>query len=226
MNRYLLDTNIIVFLILGETDDVSKDVSSILEDYSNLLYTDTIVISEILQLVRIGKLKLPKKYKNGNMKIIRAIENDFRIEIKPYTRQHSETLAGLNIPDDHNDPFDHAIIAHTIAEKLVLISSDTQFEQYTKQKLKFVFNERYFRTQLAEIALYREIGSWWEAKEDANEIDIVAISLEKNKALAIEVKRQKKHFRSTIFTEKVERLQQIVLPKYKIERLCLSLEDM
>jgi PIN domain nuclease of toxin-antitoxin system len=76
MNRYLLDTNIVIFLISREWDDISKDVGVILEDYTNLLYTSTIVISELLQLVRIGKIKF-KRYKN-NMEIIRAIENDFR----------------------------------------------------------------------------------------------------------------------------------------------------
>jgi PIN domain nuclease of toxin-antitoxin system len=121
-------------------DEISKDVSAILEDAYNLLFTNTVVISEILQLMRIGKLKF-KKYKN-NMEVIQAIENDFHIEIKPYTRQHSETLAKLDVAQDHNDPFDHAIIAHAIAEKLTLLSSDAQFEHYTKQKLKFVFNQR------------------------------------------------------------------------------------
>jgi AAA+ ATPase superfamily predicted ATPase len=86
--------------------------------------------------------------------------------------------------------------------------------------------ERYFRTKMAESALYREIGSWWEAKDDTNEIDIVALSLEKNKALAIEVKRQKDRFRPTIFAKKVERLEQTALQKYKIERYCYALNDM
>ena len=86
--------------------------------------------------------------------------------------------------------------------------------------------ERYFRTKLAESGLYREIGSWWEIKGNLNEIDIVALSLEKNKALAIEVKRQKDRYRPTIFAEKVERLKQIVLPNYEIETYCLSMEDM
>jgi len=86
--------------------------------------------------------------------------------------------------------------------------------------------ERYFRAKLAESALYREIGSWWEAKGNRNEIDMVALSLEKNKALAAEVKRQKDRYRPTIFAEKVERLKQIVLPGYKIQICCLSLEDM
>ena len=86
--------------------------------------------------------------------------------------------------------------------------------------------ERYFRTKLAESGLYREIGSWWEAKGNLNEIDIVALSLEKNSALTIEVKRQKDRYRPTIFAEKVERLKQTVLPNYEIETSCLAIEDM
>ena len=86
--------------------------------------------------------------------------------------------------------------------------------------------ERYFRTKLAESGLYREIGSWWEAKGNLSEIDIVAISMEKNKAVAVEVKRQKDRYRPTIFAEKVERLRQLVLPEYEIENCCLALEDM
>jgi AAA+ ATPase superfamily predicted ATPase len=86
--------------------------------------------------------------------------------------------------------------------------------------------ERYFRTKLAESGLYREIGSWWEAKGNLHEIDIVALLLEKNKALAVEIKRQKDRYRSTLFAEKVERLKQVVLPNYKIESCCLALEDM
>jgi len=86
--------------------------------------------------------------------------------------------------------------------------------------------ERYFRTKLAENGLYREIGSWWEAKGNFNEIDIVALTLDKNKALAVEVKRQKERFRPTLFAEKVEQLRQVVLPNYEIENCCLTLDDM
>jgi len=86
--------------------------------------------------------------------------------------------------------------------------------------------ERYFRTKLAESGLYREIGSWWETKGSPYEIDIVALSLEKNKALSIEVKRQKERYRPTIFAEKIERLKQTVLPNYEIEACCWAIDDM
>lgn len=86
--------------------------------------------------------------------------------------------------------------------------------------------ERYFKQKLAESYLYRDIGSWWELKGNAYEIDIVALCLEKDKALAVEVKRQKKNYKPELLDKKVEHLKQKVLPHYTIEKKCLSLEDM
>ena len=86
--------------------------------------------------------------------------------------------------------------------------------------------ELYFKQQMAETFQYRDIGSWWELKDGQNEIDIVALKLEKNKAVAIEVKRQKKNFKPELLRQKVEHLKKKVLPRYEIEMKCLSLEDM
>lgn len=86
--------------------------------------------------------------------------------------------------------------------------------------------ETYFKQKFAESMKYRVIGSWWEPKGAQNEIDIVALDLEKNKALAVEVKRNKKNFKEELFLAKVEHLKNKVLPNYTIETLCLSLEDM
>jgi len=86
--------------------------------------------------------------------------------------------------------------------------------------------EAYFKQQFAESLQYRAIGSWWEPKGSQNEIDIVALSLEKNKAVVAEVKRNKKNFREEQFLSKVEQLKNKVLSNYAIETICLSLEDM
>lgn len=86
--------------------------------------------------------------------------------------------------------------------------------------------ERYFKQQFAESFQYRAIGSWWEPKGNQNEIDIVALKLEKNQAVAAEVKRQKKNFKPEFLAAKVEHLKNKLLPKYQIDRVCLSLEDM
>ena len=86
--------------------------------------------------------------------------------------------------------------------------------------------ERYFKQQFVESFQYRAIGSWWEPKSNQNEIDIVALKLEKNQAVAAEVKRQKKNFKPELLAKKVEHLKNKLLPKYQIETVCLSLEDM
>ena len=86
--------------------------------------------------------------------------------------------------------------------------------------------ERYFKQQFAESFQYRAIGSWWEPKGNQNEIDIVALKLEKNQAVIAEVKRQKKNFKPELLAAKVEHLKHKLLPKYKIETVCLLLEDM
>ncbi len=86
--------------------------------------------------------------------------------------------------------------------------------------------ELYFKQQFAESFQYRAIGSWWEPKDNQNEIDIVALKLEKNQAVVAEVKRQKKNFKPDLLAAKVQHLKHKLLPKYRIETVCLSLEDM
>jgi AAA+ ATPase superfamily predicted ATPase len=86
--------------------------------------------------------------------------------------------------------------------------------------------ERYFKQQFAESFQYRAIGTWWEPKGNQNEIDIVALKLEKNQAVVAEVKRQRKNFKSELLEKKAEHLKQKLLPKYQIETAYLSLEDM
>lgn len=140
MSRYLLDTNIVIFLLLSELDNISDEIKNILTDSNNLLYTSSISAVELLQLHRIKKIQI-KKYKTAT-DLYNAIEDEFYIKILPFAKQHVETLSKLKIADNHNDPFDHSIISHAITEQLILISSDRKFEEYTAQKLNFLFNKR------------------------------------------------------------------------------------
>lgn len=86
--------------------------------------------------------------------------------------------------------------------------------------------EIYFKQQMAESMNFRAIGSWWQPHNNQNEIDIVALRMEKNQAVAVEVKRQKKNFKPETFATKVDHLKNKLLPGYKIETACLTLEDM
>ena len=95
---------------------------------------------ELIQLFRIGKIKLKKGEKINN--IHSYIDNEYGIEIMPFTQKHTETMSNLIVPEGHNDPLDHAIISQAIKEKYTLISSDNKFKAYEKQNLKFIFNKR------------------------------------------------------------------------------------
>ena len=91
MNRYLLDTNIIIFFITNRfKDDVSSDIKSILQDYNNILHTSSVSVLELLQLCRIGKVKLSKGVKPEQLTTI--IEKDFNIKIQPFTLQNLRPL--------------------------------------------------------------------------------------------------------------------------------------
>ena len=86
--------------------------------------------------------------------------------------------------------------------------------------------EEYFKQKLAESFQYRAIGSWWDTRNGQDEIDIVALKLEKRQAVVAEVKRQKKNFKPELLAAKVEHLKRKLLSKYQIEMICLSLESM
>ncbi|MDE5842942.1 MAG: ATP-binding protein [Muribaculaceae bacterium] len=88
--------------------------------------------------------------------------------------------------------------------------------------------EKWFRLKMMESHEYSDIGSWWERKKgkDANEIDIVALSVDGKTAVVAEVKRQKRNYDHNQFMEKVERIKTSILSKYKIETRLYTLEDM
>lgn len=141
MSRYLLDTKILVFLVSGQLDNISEETRDILDDYNNQLYTSSISVTELVQLYRIKKIQQSKMFKTSS-EMVYVIEKDFFIKILPFSKEHIKKLTTIKISEGHNDPFDHAIIAHSITEKLTLISSDRRFKEYIPQKLKFAFNKR------------------------------------------------------------------------------------
>jgi len=136
--RYLLDTNILVFLLLNQ-EELSPRARAIVKDYSNLLYTSSVCIVELLQLYRIRKVE--QVYKTTDA-LLCALTKELYVEVLPFGKRQINTLMKLSIAPGHNDPFDHAVISHAIADRLTLISSDRKFEQYQSQRLSFVFNKR------------------------------------------------------------------------------------
>lgn len=140
MKRFLLDTNILIFLVRGDKDEISAEVKQIIEDFNNCLETSSVSLIELTQLYRIGKIKL----KRGQCieDILNILKESIGVSISGFAEKHSYTLSNLDTIEGHNDPFDHAIISHAITDRYTLISSDSKFKHYKNQRLNFVYNRR------------------------------------------------------------------------------------
>lgn len=139
--RYLLDTNIFLFLA-SDPDSLSNDVKAIIEDYGNEFYMSAESMRELVVGYRKKKFST-KRWKTPEA-MLRSITNDFNIWILPLKEEHMITMSNLTINEaqEHNDPSDHVIIAHAITEGLTLISSDEKFPFYIKQGLDLILNEK------------------------------------------------------------------------------------
>ncbi|GHS97671.1 hypothetical protein FACS189421_04880 [Bacteroidia bacterium] len=138
--RYYLDTNMLLFILSENKDDISIPVAGILSDYSNQFFTSSVCITELIFLHKNGKVKF-KRYKS-ELDILRELTDTYGIDTVYFNRYHLAVYTNLKIIEGHKDPNDHAIIAQAISDKIPLISSDTKFKDYISQNLDFVFNKR------------------------------------------------------------------------------------
>ena len=141
--KYYLDTNILVFIILGQDDDLSRDVRALLADYGNFFMTSTVCMQELVYLVQAGKIEMPKgtDTRRAAQFAVNAVI-DWGVEIVPASMRHIETLAELPLYDDHHDPNDRLIVAQAIADHTALVSSDRKLARYVRHGLDFVRNIR------------------------------------------------------------------------------------
>ena len=139
--RYLIDTNIIVYII-SDPDSLDNDVKAIISDPDNTLYTSAESAKELVIAYR-NKGLLTKRWGKAE-DMLNSIEDEYGIYIRPINREHIHTYArlSLNTRQGHRDPSDHVIISHAITEHMPLISSDTRFGYYRAQGIDFIYNKR------------------------------------------------------------------------------------
>jgi PIN domain nuclease of toxin-antitoxin system len=133
----MIDTNIFLFVI-QERDKLSGDVWDILNDYENKIYISSESVKEIILLLRAGRIEMPiwKTTKD----IFSSIE-DWGFIVDYIKKEHILALGKIEPVYGHNDPYDHAIMAHAITNKITLISSDGKMRFYQNQGLNFIWNK-------------------------------------------------------------------------------------
>ncbi|GHT65033.1 hypothetical protein AGMMS50239_23890 [Bacteroidia bacterium] len=137
--RYLIDTNILIRLF-NDHDAISKDIWNIFDDSENLIHVSAVSLQEIYLLLQNKKIDA-KQWKKPR-DVFEYIENELFFAIKYVQKEHLITFADIVPAEGHNDPSDRMIIAQAITEQIPLISSDTKFHHYRKQKLDFIFNDK------------------------------------------------------------------------------------
>ncbi|HYI81405.1 MAG TPA: type II toxin-antitoxin system VapC family toxin [Thermoleophilaceae bacterium] len=120
MKRLLLDTNVAVWLLLGDRDAVSSEAQHALSDERNSISLSAVSVWEIAIKRSLGKFQIDSGWGQALTRL------DF--DPMPVTSQHAEHVEHL--PWHHRDPFDRLLVAQAALEDHVLLSADAQMTDY------------------------------------------------------------------------------------------------
>lgn len=119
MNRYLLDTHILIWW-LYDVPQLNVSMRNIIANENNDIIVSVASVWEIEIKRNLGKLVIDENYFNA------IEENGFTL--LPIFASH--TLAIRTLPDIHKDPFDRILIAQAKCEQLILLTQDSIIPRY------------------------------------------------------------------------------------------------
>ncbi|OJW47964.1 MAG: twitching motility protein PilT [Alphaproteobacteria bacterium 41-28] len=116
---FLLDTHVLLWW-LADDPSLSPKARVLISDEKALVFVSAASAWEIVVKKALGKLEAPDDLE------IALKENNFK-EL-PITIRHA--LAIGHLPNYHQDPFDHMLVAQAQCESLTLITADKKLLQY------------------------------------------------------------------------------------------------
>jgi PIN domain nuclease of toxin-antitoxin system len=120
VKRLLLDTNVAVWLLLGDRQRVSIEAVDALEDEQNEVAVSAASVWEIAIKRSLGKLTIADGWT--------ATLARLGFDPMPVTAIHAEAVESL--PWHHRDPFDRLLVAQASVERLALVSADRRLAAY------------------------------------------------------------------------------------------------
>ncbi len=122
--KVLLDTNVFLWCLAGETSRLSARAAGVIEDETNDLLLSAASLWEIALKVRAGKLDLPERWEFFH-------EHMAALGIGSVLPVEARHVFGLfQLPDHHRDPFDRLLVSQCQAERLSLVTSDRILRRY------------------------------------------------------------------------------------------------
>ena len=125
MRRLLLDTEVAVWLLLGDRTRVSTAAVQALEDTSSEVALSAASVWEIAIKRSLGKVTLP----DGWTEALRRL----RFQPMPVTAIHAAAVEHL--PWHHRDPFDRLLVAQAAVERCALVTADNRLAAYPVETL-------------------------------------------------------------------------------------------
>lgn len=120
MRRLLLDTNVVVWLLLGEREAVTDRAREALQADHTTVSVSAVSVWEIAIKRSLGKLVI----EDGWTRALARLPFD----PMPITAEHATRVEHL--PWHHRDPFDRLLIAQASIEDRALVSADPRMAAY------------------------------------------------------------------------------------------------
>lgn len=120
MRRLLLDTNVVVWLLLGDRASVTDEAQEALREERNAVSVSAVSFWEIAIKRSLGKLVIEDQW-------ARTLTR-FGFDPMPVTAEHAEYVEHL--PWHHRDPFDRLLISQASLEDRALVSADPRLSAY------------------------------------------------------------------------------------------------
>ena len=115
--KLLLDTHIWLWSTL-EPQRLTRRVEKALADPANELWLSPVSVSELIVLLRKGRLRLP----NDVAAWVAKTMQDLELTEAPFTVEVELAISSINFP--HGDPADHFLAATAKVFDLTLVTSD------------------------------------------------------------------------------------------------------
>ncbi|MCW4602927.1 type II toxin-antitoxin system VapC family toxin [Janibacter hoylei] len=120
MTRYLLDTNVVVRLLLGDRDSITHEAVDAISDPTNEPLLSAAAVWEIAIKRSLGKLSIHPSWHEALTRL--------DLVALPVTAEHAARVEDL--PWHHRDPFDRLLIAQAMAEEATVVTGDHQIDAY------------------------------------------------------------------------------------------------
>ncbi|CAM4216473.1 type II toxin-antitoxin system VapC family toxin [Janibacter anophelis] len=120
MTRYLLDTNVVVWLLLGDRSTIPESVVTTISDPQAEPLVSAASVWEIAIKRSVGKLMIDPAWPRELARL--------DLLALPVTAEHAAAVAGL--PWHHRDPFDRLLIAQATVEDATLVTADRRLDTY------------------------------------------------------------------------------------------------